>query len=67
MNREDFRKAIDVERELTTAKPSPLPQWARSAVVYVTTLSFIAAVAGIGGIALGIAYVVLRFLAFVLL
>lgn len=66
MNRDDFRKAIDVERELTTAKPSPLPPWARQAVIYSTTLAFVAAVAGIGAIALGIAYVALRFLSFIL-
>lgn len=66
MNREDFRKAIDVERELTTSRPSPLPPWARQAVVYSTTLAFVAAVAGIGAIALAIAYVAVRFLSFVL-
>ena len=66
MNREDFRKALDAERELTTSRPSPLPPWARQAVIYSTTLAFVAAVAGIGAIALGIAYVALRFLAYIL-
>ncbi len=66
MNRDDFRKALDAERELRIARPSPLPPWARQAVVYTTTLAFVAAVAGIGAIALGIAYVALRFLSFIL-
>jgi hypothetical protein len=66
MTRDDFRKALDAERELRTARPTPLPPWARQAVVYSTTLAFVAAVAGIGAIALAIAYVAVRFLSFVL-
>lgn len=66
MNREQFRKAIDAERELQRSTPSPLPPWARNAVIYSTTLAFIAAVAGIGAVAIGIAYVAIRFLAFIL-
>jgi hypothetical protein len=66
MTRDDFRKAFDAERELRTARTTPLPPWARQAVVYSTTLAFVAAVAGIGAIALAIAYVAVRFLSFVL-
>lgn len=57
MNREDFRKAIDKERELYR---SPLPPWARKAVTQATIISFVAAVAAIGMVAFGIAYLALR-------
>jgi hypothetical protein len=67
MNRDDFRKALDAERELIISRPSPLPPWARQAVVYTTTLAFVAAVAGIGAVALGIAYVAIKLLAFIIL
>ena len=67
MTRDDFRKALDAERELRTARPTPLPPWARQAVIYSTTLAFVAAVAGIGAVALGIAYVAIKLLAFIIL
>ena len=63
MNREDFRKAIDKERELMR---SPLPPWARKAVTYTTVTAFVASIAGLGLVAFGIAYLALRILWYVL-
>lgn len=59
MNREDFRRAIDKERELLR---SPLPPWARTAVTHATIVAFVAAVAAIGLVAFGIAWLALRIL-----
>ena len=63
MNRDDFRRAIDKERELYR---SPLPPWARKAVTHATIISFVAAVAAIGMVAFGIAYMALRILWYIL-
>ncbi len=61
MNREDFRKAIDAEREIYR-RNNPLPPWARTAVTQATIIAFVAAVAAIGMVAFGIAWLALRIL-----
>ena len=63
MNRDEFRRAIDKERELYR---SPLPPWARKAVTHATIISFVAAVAAIGMVAFGIAYMALRILWYII-
>lgn len=65
MNREDFRKALDSERELR-AKRQPLPPWARKAVTHTTIVAFVCTVAAIGLIALGFAYLAIRILLYIL-
>lgn len=61
MTRDDFRKALDAEREIHT-KRSPLPPWARTAVTHATVVAFVLFVAALGMIAFGFAYLALRIL-----
>lgn len=61
MNREDYRKALDAEREILT-KRNPLPPWARTAVTHATVVAFVLFVAALGMIAFGFAYLALQIL-----
>ncbi len=61
MNREDFRKAIDAEREIYR-RNNPLPPWARTAVTQATIVAFVLFVAALGLIAFGFAYLALQIL-----
>lgn len=61
MNREEFRKALDAEREIYAGK-SPLPPWARNTVRNVTFATFVLLVASVGMIAFGFAWMALRIL-----
>ena len=61
MNRDDFRKALDAEREIYQRK-NPLPPWARTAVTHATVVAFVLFVAAIGLIAFGFAYLALQIL-----
>lgn len=61
MNREDFRKALDAEREIYHRK-NPLPPWARTAVTHATVVAFVLFVAALGLIAFGFAYLALQIL-----
>ena len=62
MNRDDFRKALDAEREVYISKRNPLPPWARTAVTHATVVAFVLFVAALGMIAFGFAYLALRIL-----
>ena len=46
MNRDDYRKALDAEREIFT-KRNPLPPWARTAVTHATVVAFVLFVAAL--------------------
>jgi hypothetical protein len=61
MNRDDYRKALDAEREVFT-KRNPLPPWARTAVTHATVVAFVLFVAALGMIAFGFAYMALQIL-----
>lgn len=61
MNRDDFRKALDSEREIYR-RQNILPPWARTAVTHATVVAFVLFVAAIGLIAFGFAYLALEIL-----
>lgn len=63
MNREEFRKALDSEREVYR-KQNPLPPWARTAVTHMAVGAFVSTVIAIAFLTLGFAYFVLRVLWF---
>lgn len=65
MNRDDFRKALDSQREIYT-KRSPLPPWARKAVTHTTIFAFVCIVAALGLVALGFAYMAIQIILYIL-
>lgn len=65
MNRDDFRKALDSQREIYT-KRSPLPPWARKAVTHTTIFAFVCIVAALGLVALGFAYIAVHIILYIL-
>lgn len=67
MNREEFRKALDAEREILRGNTKPLPPWARKAVTNTTVFAFLVILMSIALIALGFVYMAFRILAYVML
>lgn len=65
MNRDDFRKALDAERELVR-RANPLPPWARRAVMHTTVAVFLTALGAFALVALGFAYLGIRLIIYML-